>query len=233
MFYESAVLTCIHPAYRKLIAPVRKSKALARLLFGIKHMPPDGVEWDWVTLGLRQALKKEALDYRSFLDMGCGRAAILSIYAHKRGCQSITAVDIVKEFVDSAEACLFKNEVEASVLQSDFGNRLTGQSFDIIVWNATYIPEKWGKYQGLDKKVSSQIDNPTITWSGGDDGTRSIRKFLEEIPHYLSQEGKILLGFNKFYVRLDRVKEIVSKQRLRLNNIMTFSFIPAIVLVIT
>lgn len=208
MLYENLVVTCLHPVYRKMIAPIKRSKALARLIFGIEYVRRTGFAWDWVTLGLRQALKREGLRGHSFLDMGCGKAAILSVFAHTQGCRSLTAVDIVPEFVRSARKCHLRNGIDACVLQSDFGEKLGGQTFDIIAWNSTYIPEKWGKSQGL--------GGETVAWPGGDDGTVNIRRFLGQMPMFLSKrEGKIPLGFNRFYVQPERIQKIINQLRLK------------------
>ena len=103
--------------------------------------------------------------------MGCGPAAILSLFAWKRGCRLITAVDIIPECVSSAGEFLRANDVEAEIIESDFGSGLPARTFDIISWNGTYIPEGWGESHGIGRHDDSRhFPGSKAAWSGGHDG---------------------------------------------------------------
>ena len=230
MSYKSAVATRIHPLYRRGIAHFRRSRFLARHLFGVKRFPSTPLlYWDWVTLCLRKAMINLDLEGKRFLDMGCGFAAILSILAHTRGCSSITAVDIVPEIVDSARAFLSLNNVKSEVIQSDFGERLPGEKYDIIAFNSAYIPEAWGKSQKLNQEIPVSLDTPSVTWSGGRDGTEGLERFLDSMHPFLKPGGHILLGFNRFYVKPERVREIVRRKNLIWEGAACLPLVPPVV----
>jgi release factor glutamine methyltransferase len=74
------------------------------------------------------------------LDLGTGTGAIALALASERAEWNIIAVDIVQEAVDLAD----KNRqrlgfANVSLLQSDWFENLSGQSFDVIVANPPYI----------------------------------------------------------------------------------------------
>ncbi|MEE9443309.1 MAG: 50S ribosomal protein L11 methyltransferase [candidate division Zixibacteria bacterium] len=220
----------IHPFYRKIIAPLRKSKILSGCVFGVKVFDPNPkYYWDWVTLCLRKALSKEKLEINSFLDMGCGFHAILSLYAFHMKCRSITAIDIIPDIIKSAKGFLERNGVKADVILSDFVDSIPGKIFDIIAFNAAYIPEEWGNIQGINNKLPLSPKDQIKTWSGGRDGLDCIRNFLDKVPKALTSNGKILLGFNSYYIRDADVRAIVDANKLYVDNVITLSLLPAIV----
>jgi methylase of polypeptide subunit release factors len=215
------------------MTPIRASKLLARRLFHVDRFPLsiDGY-WDWVTLCLRKALRQQRFDGQRFLDMGCGPAAILSLLAWGEGCRLITAVDVVPEIVSCAREFLRVNDVQAEVVQSDFGSRLPASTFDIISWNGTYIPEAWGEEHGLGRHDRAHPLSSKVTWSGGYDGLRSIERFLAEMPRFLSAKGRILLGFNSFYVREADIRSMICGRGLAFEGAITLPFVGSVVLVI-
>jgi methylase of polypeptide subunit release factors len=172
---------------------------------------------------------REKLDDCSLLDMGCGFHAILSIFAHRRNCNSITAVDVIPEVVDSAEEFLLRNGVKAKLMSSDFVQNLGSEIFDIVIFNAPYIPENWGKSQGINENMPLAQRDLETTWSGGEDGLDSIRRFLEEVPRTLRPEGKILLGFNEFYLNGEYVESLVIDRQLYVEDVIRLRLIPAVV----
>ncbi len=231
MFHKQLFIGPLHQLYRRGLAPLRRSKFLARRLFGVGAFGSRRVcYWDWVTLCLRKALRNEDWQGRSFLDLGCGSAAILSVFAYRRGCRSITAVDVVPELVAAARDTLRVNAVEADVLQSDLGENLSGETFDVIAFNSPYIPEFWGNSQNVDRDAPTTSHHSAVTWSGGEDGTASIRRFLQEMPRFLSRRGRILLGYNRFYVGTDHVRSIVREQQLLVQETITLPLVPPVVL---
>jgi methylase of polypeptide subunit release factors len=213
MDYKNGIVSFFHPCYRKMAALLRKSRLLVYLLFGVRSRGLKRlVYWDWVTLCLRKALKRDDLHDRRFLDMGCGYAAVLSILAYRRNCRAITAVDVDHAAVSSAREFLSKSGAEVRLLQGDLGENLPDGTYHLISFNSPYIPEKWGERQRLQSSRSS--------WSGGKDGTEVIGRFARQIPAYMAPGGKILLGFNTFYVNAQRVLEIVQANGLTLNRVI-------------
>ena len=128
-------------------------------------------------------------------------------------------MDVVPEIVLSAREFVGANRVQARVIESDFGSRLPRTTFDIISWNGTYIPEAWAEKHGFGRHESGHPFSSKVTWSGGADGLRSIQRFLAEIPVFLSARGRILLGFNSFYVRESRVRSMILDRGLAVEDI--------------
>lgn len=222
MSYKNRIIALFHPYYRKIVSLLRKSHLLAHLLFGVRNYSRKRLlYWDWTTLCLRKALKQDNLQDRHFLDMGCGSAAVLSIFVYRRKCRVITAVDIDPAAIRSAREILLLNGVKTALFQSDLTENLPAEKYDIISFNSPYVPEKWGRQQ--------HIESPCTTWCGGEEGTEVINRFLRQIPGYMAPGGKILLGFNTFYVKAEKVKEIIQANRLVLSRVIKLPFITSLV----
>ena len=232
MRYDQYLTRFLYPAYRCTFDPLRRSRFLARRLFGVR-CPVDSPYffWDQVTLGLRAVLLRESLDGLAVCDMGCGPVAALSAVAARRGSRDITAVDIVPEFVDSAVAVLGDSGAHrAEVKLSDFDEKLGDATFDVVLFNSAYIPSSWGESQGINKDYPLETMSTAVTWSGGDDGTESICGFLERMPRHLSASGRIFLGFNRFYVGSGRVRDIAEDAGLIVADVHTWRLTSAVVM---
>jgi methylase of polypeptide subunit release factors len=230
MRYDQPILRHLYPSYRLLIDPLRRSRLVARQLFGVRCPPGSPYFfWDLVTLGLRRVLLRESLAGLSLCDMGCGPVAALSVFAARRGCRDLTAVDIVPEFVESARAVVARSGVEADVLVSDFDRDLGDRTFDLVAYNSAYIPTAWGEAQAINREYALAATPTSVTWSGGTDGTDNIRDFLACMPGHLRPGGRILLGFNRFYVDPARVADIAEEGGLTVLKQRSWRFLPAVV----
>ncbi|UCD95999.1 MAG: methyltransferase [Candidatus Bathyarchaeota archaeon] len=118
------------------------------------------------------------------MDMGtgCGFFAILS--AEKAS--DVLAVDINPRAV----ACTRKNVVQNSVgtkvetFVGDLFNPIrSGVGFDLILFNAPYLPVE----------VDEGDAWIQMAWAGGSDGRCVIERFIDQVPNYLSKEGRVLL----------------------------------------
>jgi methylase of polypeptide subunit release factors len=230
MRYDQPLIRRFYPCYRLLLDPLRRSRLVARRLFGVR-CPSDSPYffWDLVTLGLRRVLQGEPLADVALCDMGCGPVAVLSVLASRRGCRDVTAVDVVPEFVESARAVLERNGIEGEALLSDFDRDLGDRTFDLIVYNTAYIPTAWGQAMAINRGYDLRTAPTSVTWSGGVDGTENIRDFLACMPGRLRAGGRILLGFNRFYVDPARVTDIAEGRGLRVSGQRRWRFFPAVV----
>jgi methylase of polypeptide subunit release factors len=220
-----------YPAYRRVMEPVRRSRPLAKRLFGVEC--PAGSPyflWDLVTLGLRRVLMERPPGRCSLCDMGCGPVAALTVLAAKLGYDDVTAVDVVPEFVEYARQVLDRSGVRAEVIASDFDRELGERTFDLVVHNSAYIPDEWGERQGINRDYPIDSVSRSVTWSGGLDGTASIREFLARMPSHLRPGGQILLGFNRLYVPASRVESTVLEAGLTVERRWAWRLLPAVVL---
>ena len=228
MRYDQPLTRLLYPGYRRLFDSLRRSRFLARRLFGLRCPPGSSYFfWDQVTLSLRRVLLGESLAGLSVCDMGCGPVAALSVLAARRGCRELTAVDIVLELVESARAVLARNGVEAEVVLSDFDRELGDRTFDLIVYNSAYIPTAWGEARDINRGYAIDTVATSVTWSGGADGTEN---FLVRMPRHLRPAGRILLGFNRFYVDPERVAVIIADAGLTVTGRRTWRLLPAVIM---
>ncbi|MCB5252383.1 MAG: methyltransferase [Candidatus Cloacimonadaceae bacterium] len=201
-------MNCYH-LYAKCIAPLRNNTLLLKLLFGF--CPSDalwGQYWDWTTLSLRGSLKRTLKPETKLLDMGCGAYAVLSRYAQiKLSCRAVTAVDHFMELIEYAK----QHDPESGIeyLCSDLFSNVQGV-YSLIVFNAPYLETEKGKRLGL-----FQDDFAQKRFCGGKDGADTITRFLHDLPEYLSQGGRVLLGVNHYHISKEVVRAAIHKAGLK------------------
>ncbi|MCX7429008.1 MAG: methyltransferase [Planctomycetia bacterium] len=188
---------------------VRRSAFAARLLFGVKIRSERRIAWDFTTLVLRRSLIHRTRAGRRVLEIGTGPHAILSIFLAKRRRPVITACDINPVYVSTACEAIKRNSVQVSIFQSDLLERVGGL-FDLIFFNSVYIPRPTGEKLRLDR--SHQYDSD---WCGGETGTETIARFLDQCHAHLAAGGEILLGFNTVYLPESGVAALCREHRYR------------------
>jgi len=120
----------------------------------------------------------------TFLDIGTG-CGILAIIAARKA-KKVIATDVNPHAVKCAKLNAKVNGVSHKMkvrLGDLFQPTLKTERFDVIVFNAPYLP-------------SSQREQRTWigrAWAGGFIGRQFIDRFVKEAPHYLKRNGKILL----------------------------------------
>ena len=123
-----------------------------------------------------QALSNLDLRDRTVCDVGTG-SGILGLFCGLRGAGEIIVTDInelaLRETVNAAGRLGIKVEPILSDLLSGLDNR-----FDLILFNPPYLPSE--------EVVDRSID-------GGPKGLLLIRRFLEDLPNHLNQNGHALL----------------------------------------
>jgi HemK-related putative methylase len=122
------------------------------------------------------------------LDMGCG-TGILGIYAAK---SEKTREVVLADISEAAVALARENvshagiEKKAKVVRSDLFSNIQG-AFDIIVFNAPYLPEDPGESPDVAKMLS-----------GGKEGVELSIRFLEEAQRHLKQNSHVILVSSSF-----------------------------------
>lgn len=118
------------------------------------------------------------------LDVGTG-CGILGVLAAKKA-RKVVATDINPYAVSCAQTNARENGVLAKMdirLGSLFEPVKTGEKFDLIVFNAPYLPTSASEKKSWIGKA----------WAGGQSGREVIEPFLSESPKYLKKGGRILL----------------------------------------
>lgn len=149
-----------------------------------------------------------------FLDVGTG-SGVHSLLLRKLGIQDITATDISAEAVHVAQLNELQNLGSQSICfqQCDLFTGLEdGQAFDVILFN----PPGW-------QTPSAEFLEALKTSDGTQGlaieamfyGERTLRRFFEQVPHYLKPGGKVIIGLNSL-VGIDAVlKEMCEIQEGR------------------
>ncbi|MCX8153437.1 MAG: class I SAM-dependent methyltransferase [Candidatus Bathyarchaeota archaeon] len=123
-------------------------------------------------------------DCECVLDMGTG-CGILGIIASKKA-RKVVAVDVNPYAVRCAKYNSKVNNVESkiAIIQSDLFTWLSEKAkFDLILFNAPYLPEEI-------RKAQCWLD---YAWAGGLTGREIIDRFISEAPKHLKSSGRILL----------------------------------------
>ena len=143
---------------------------------------------------VEQVLKaeKEFTDCK-ILDLGTGSGAIAIALACNCGAK-ITAVDVSKAALTTAESNAKKNGVKIEFLHSNlFEDLKRKHKFDIIVSNPPYIPTE--DIKKLDKNVREC--DPILALDGGEDGLDFYRAIITEAPKRLNEGGLLFFEIGK------------------------------------
>ena len=201
-------------ANRTIMARLRQSAFLAWMLFRVHVRKGERpAYWDYTTLVLKKAIRREIPPGSRILEVGIGEHAILTIYA----CKTIpeldcTGVDIAPEAARRAVFAVKNNHVRVEIRCGDMFDCCDGL-FDAIFWNPPYVP----------KDVDSKYiigDQDAVQSDGGELGTSLIERFLAEVPDFLSKSGRVLLGVGTFYVSPTQMEQLISKSRLRTERVI-------------
>lgn len=118
------------------------------------------------------------------LDMGTG-CGILSIIAAEKA-SHVVAIDINPNAVRCAKENARQNMVadKISLICGDLFTPLKiGEKFDLILFNAPYLPSEPGE-------GSKWVER---AWAGGVNGRSVLDRFLKDFPEYLKANGRVLL----------------------------------------
>ena len=136
----------------------------------------------------------EKLDGRPYrmLDIGIGSGSIALAVAYHRPDGQIIGVDISREALKIAEENRKRIQLDnVSFMESDLFSSLEKEylvSFDIIVSNPPYIPER--EIESL--QIEVRLHEPRLALSGGEDGLDYYRKITAEAGKYLAKDGILI-----------------------------------------
>ena len=143
---------------------------------------------------VEQVLKVEKL-YKNakILDLGTGSGAIAVSIA--KNCDAeVTAIDVSKMALATAEANAKKNNVKIEFLHSNlFEGLKRKRKFDIIVSNPPYIPTV--EIPKLDKNVREC--DPQLALDGGEDGLDFYRQITKDATSRLNNGGMLFYEIGK------------------------------------
>lgn len=119
---------------------------------------------------------------------GSGCLGILSAHAFENA--MVDCVDLSTQALEVARANIEQHGLQdrVSAIQSDLFNSLGGRSYDVIITNPPYVNEG-----SMGKLPAEYLKEPRMALAGGDDGMDLIRRIIAEAPHYLNDEGFLII----------------------------------------
>lgn len=118
------------------------------------------------------------------LDLCTGSGCIGISLGVLASCQSLTLADLSQGALDVAERNRNLNQVEATLVQGDLFENISGV-FDLIVSNPPYIPSK--EVKTLMPEVRDY--EPNMALDGDEDGLYFYRRIIKESKPYLKNGG--------------------------------------------
>jgi len=150
-------------------------------------------------------------DIPKVLEIGTGSGAIAIALAKELEEVLIVATDISKDALGLAKenatslGLLSKIRFLQANLFDPFSTLRGREPFSIILSNPPYIARP--EIKGLSREVRDF--EPLIALDGGDDGLDFYRRILTEAPHYLKEEGWLLLEVGKG--QAEEVSELIER----------------------
>lgn len=201
------MVAILHSVYAFLISPVRKNRIINYFLFGfIPSNKNFGGFWDWTTLEIKLNINKYFKKGMSFLDVGTGPFATLSVYVKRKFKDSdVTASDYLPELICNAKLQPLNDSI--LFIESDLFEKING-CYDFIAFNAPYLTTELGRKFGVltDEFMLKRL-------SGGVDGTQTIKRFMDTVCPLLTENGICLIGVNHFYVKHNEMKLLIDNNK--------------------
>lgn len=113
------------------------------------------------------------------LEIGTGTGLVAIVAAEKA---NVTATDINPHAVECAAKNAKINNVKVRILEGDLFEPVKGEKFDVILFNAPYLPSS-------DEDLTGEIIDKA--WDGGEDGRSVIDRFIREVKSHLEDGGMV------------------------------------------
>jgi release factor glutamine methyltransferase len=139
------------------------------------------------------------------LDLGTGSGILADVAAKNAG--RVVAVDLNPYAIRCAKENSKLNDVQDRIdfIQGDlFSAFCDGLRFDLILFNAPYLPSEEGEEATWIGKA----------WAGGYNGRLVVDKFIAEVPAYLKPHGRVLL-MQSTLTGVEETLQMLTKQNLK------------------
>jgi len=136
------------------------------------------------TFLIADKLDQAIVEGDAVLDIGTG-CGILAVIASKKA-SKVVATDVNPHAVECAKRNAKANNAASKVevrLGDLFGPVLKTEKFDVILFNAPYLPST----------LNEQKSWISRAWAGGRSGRQTIDNFIANAPNYLKEKGRIFL----------------------------------------
>ena len=139
------------------------------------------------------------------LDLGTGSGILANVAAKNAG--GVVAVDLNPYAIRCARDNAKLNGVRDRIafIQGDlFSAFCDGLRFDLVLFNAPYLPSEEGEEATWIGKA----------WAGGSNGRLVVDKFIAEVPAYLKPRGRVLL-MQSTLTGVEETIQMFNKQNLK------------------
>jgi methylase of polypeptide subunit release factors len=191
------------PLVQRVAHQVYRSKALAKMLFGIDfpELGPKDYYFDISTWVVVKNVSKVVGPNDHLLDLGTGSFGVIGLGVWKKtGCK-VTSCDINPELVASSRKNVALNHAPIQVFESNlFAN--VPVKFNVVTFNPPYITSSVGESWNIDARPGQ--------WDGGEDGTRAVGPFLDAVaarPNHVTA----YLAMNTLFVKGEKIRAMVEK----------------------
>jgi release factor glutamine methyltransferase len=141
----------------------------------------------------------EVKEGEEVLELGAG-SGLLSIIAAKKG-GKVTATDINPHAVEAAKENAKRNKVEIEVLEGDLFEPVRGRKFDLIIFNAPYLPPSPEEPFPL-RPVDYSYHSSDV-----------MKRFAKQYKKFLKPGGRALIT-NSELSRVELEGKVIAKQRV-------------------
>jgi release factor glutamine methyltransferase len=145
----------------------------------------------------------EKYDTIDVLDLGTGSGCIAITLDLEDNRINATGSDISKEAVAMARKNALHLQSGTDFIEGDLFEPLKGRTFDIIISNPPYIPEK----EEMDPLVKDY--EPHVALFGGSDGLAFYKKIIDALPAHLNK--RYMVGFEHAYHHAKPIRELCEK----------------------
>lgn len=167
----------------------------------------------WVKKAIKHCnleIKKRKLKNIEILDIFSGSGCIGIAVLKNIKNSFVDFVDIDKRAIEQIKTNLKLNKIlkkRYRIFQSNFFEKLKEKKYDFIFANPPYIAKEriWQVQQSV-KKLE-----PKISWYGGKEGMKYIKKLLKKSKNHLKKEGKIFMEFDSFQIK--EIENILRKEK--------------------
>jgi len=138
-------------------------------------------KYDWAGVYMIEYLPKD-FSGQNILELGPG-CGLVSVFAGLRGAASITSADINPTAIENTKINFKKfNLPNARAIVSDVFSNVPKEKYDSIIFNLPY-------HDGL---PANDLEKGVI-----DAGYLAMETFLDEVADFLTEDGKLYLGFSQ------------------------------------
>ena len=170
------------------------------------------------------------------IELGCGSGLVSCCFLSKMKYLNIQnlnhyCVDINKDAIKLTENLLKNYNLEKNVkfIEGDLFNKIENIEFDIIIFNPPYVTTDNEEYKNalVKKDISA-------AWAGGNKGSETINRFIEQLKKYISDKTIIFLLLSKendYELIIDNMKklynfsyEILMRNKFKNESLAVFKF---------